>query len=338
MPKIGVGRLVLLACALGLSATARADCPPHSHPYDTTEEGHVTTVHCECDGGYIRTPGGCSPSVAPKAKRSALPSRPRVDCAAAKQRAEQLRASVEQIRQTAERNQEELADWTKMNDEAQKAAIAAAVRFAMASYTADIEKVNRSTKKAERAAAELMKKYGRSRKQATRLRYLAQLRNALAEATPVRAMLITKRGVQLAQDADQTWTVARNTMQNEFRVAANHDANIKEILQDPGFRDAFTGDPAEEPGMEVLTSLWDEAVEDSVKVLSTAGRYEALGGSAVRAGVFVRDAAYAALESLLSTQRVSQDADAAGALAKAAGVWQKQYQTAVNDLRTCVPR
>ena len=90
--------------------------------------------------------------------------------------------------------------------------------------------------------------------------------------------------------------------------------------------------------MEALTSLWDQAVEDAVTVLSTASRYEALGGSAVRAGVFVRDAAYAALESLLSTQRVSQDADAAGALAKAAGVWQKQYETAVQNLRACVPR
>jgi len=336
MPKMGMGGLILV-CALGLSAAARADCPPHSHPYDTTEEGHVTTVHCECDRGFVRSPGGCNPSVAPKPLRSAAPSKPRVDCATAKQRAEQLRASVEQLRQTAERNQEELADWTKMNDEAQKAALAAAVRFAMASYTADIDKVNRSTRKAERTAAELMKKYGNSRKQATRLKYLAQLRNALAEATRVRATLIVKRGVKATQDADQAWTVSRNTMKQEFRVAAKSDANIKEILQDSGFRDAFTGDPAEEPGMEVLTSLWDQAVEDSVKVLSTASRYEALAGSAVRAGVFVRDAAYAALESLLSTQRVIQDADAAGALAKAAGVWQKQYETAVNDLRRCVP-
>src|SRR5215469_15056905 len=70
MPKMGMGGLILV-CALGLSAAARADCPPHSHPYDTTEEGHVTTVHCECDRGFVRSPGGCNPSVAPKPLRSA---------------------------------------------------------------------------------------------------------------------------------------------------------------------------------------------------------------------------------------------------------------------------
>jgi hypothetical protein len=119
-------------------------------------------------------------------------------------------------------------------------------------------------------------------------------------------------------------------------VAANHDGNIKEILQDPAFREAFTGDPVEEPGMEVLTSLWDQAVEDAVEVLSTASRYEALGGSAVHAGIFVRNEAYAALESLLSMQRVSQDFNAAGDLARAAGVLQKQYKTAIDNLRGCI--
>lgn len=340
MPKIGMGSLVLLACALGLSAAARADCPPHSHPYMSTSEGQVTTVHCECDGGFTRTSGGCSRSVPSMSAphRGSREGNSRVNCAAAKARAEQLRASIEQIRKTAERNQEELADWAKMNDEAQKAAIEAALRFTMASYAADIDKADRAARKAERTAAGLLKKYGNSRKQGTRLRYLAQLRNAIAEATPVRATLISKQVVKTAQDADQAWTVARNTMKHEFRVAANRDANIKEVLQDPGFRDAFTGDAAEEPGMEVLTSLWDQAVEDAVTMLSTASRYEALAGSAVGAGVFVRDSAYAALESLLSTQRVSQDADVAGALAKAAGIWQKQYETAVRNLRTCVPR
>ncbi len=303
----------------------------------TTSEDHVTTIHCQCDGGFTRTAGGCSPSVArnPTAHRATERGKPPVDCAAARERAEKVRAAVERIRQTAERNQEELADWAKMNDEAQKAALAAALRFAMASYAADLDKAQQAARKAEGHASELIKKYRNSRKQATRLKYLAQLRNAIAEATPVRATLISKQAIDAAKNADDAWTVARNTMKHEFRVAANHDGNIREILQDPAFREAFTGDPAEEPGMEVLSSLWDQAVEDGVEVLSSATRYEALAGSAVRAGIFVRDEAYAALESLLSTQRVVQDATAAGDLAKAAGVLQKQYKTAIDNLREC---
>jgi hypothetical protein len=58
----------------------------------------------------------------------------------------------------------------------------------------------------------------------------------------------------------------------------------------------------------------------------------------VRAAVFVRDSGYNALLSLLSTERVLQQADLATSLAKASGVLQQQNESDVLDLAACTSR
>lgn len=259
-------------------------------------------------------------------------------CEIAKRRAEAARTAVERIRSAAAANQQELSDWKKMNDEAQKAAIWAAVQFALERYTADIAQVGEATKKAEVKAAALMEQYAAAYKSGARQRYLALLRNAIAEATPLRISLFSKGMVETASDANQAWAVARNTMNHEFRVAMHHDERLKEVLQDPGFRDAFIGDPNAEPGMDVLTILWDQAVSDTAKALTTATRYESLAVPAVSAGIFVREEAYEALKSLLSTERVGQATSVAGDLAKASGILQREYQAIIDEVRMCTTR
>lgn len=256
-------------------------------------------------------------------------------CTIAEEQAAGIRARIEQIRKTAEQNQEELASWKQMNDEAQKAALWAAIDFAMASYSANADQAARTSEKLEGKATELARKYSNSRKEATRLKYLAQLRNAIVEAAPARWTSVSKQTVEAAADAREAWQAARYTMKNQFAVAAKHDQNLNALLQDRDFKAAFASDPGEEAGMEGLTLLWDQAVQDSLKALSTAQQYAELTGPAVRAGVFLREASYDAVESLFSTQRVIQDAAVAGKLAQAAGVLQKRYKSAIDDLHTC---
>lgn len=52
--------LVVLLFAAGASmAQAQDACPPNAAPYDTTTDGDTTTVHCQCDPGYIIGDDGC---------------------------------------------------------------------------------------------------------------------------------------------------------------------------------------------------------------------------------------------------------------------------------------
>jgi len=40
-------------------AHAQESCPPNAEPYATTNDGDTTTVHCQCDPGYIIGGDGC---------------------------------------------------------------------------------------------------------------------------------------------------------------------------------------------------------------------------------------------------------------------------------------
>lgn len=257
------------------------------------------------------------------------------DCAAAEKQAEQDRKAIETVRQTAEQGQEELGEWSKMNGDAQKDALWAAVEFAMASYAADTDQVAKSVSKLNSKADLLTKKLLTSPKYEARLKYLRELRAARKQLAPAKMVLASKEVVTAAADADQAWSIARKTMQNEFRVAAKHNDAMQQVLKDPGFRDAFVGDPDDAPGMEVVSALADQAVDEAVKAASTLAQYEKFTGPTVRAGVFVREEAYNALKSLLSTKRVLQQNDVAGQLAKATGVLQGQYKKSIDALRLC---
>jgi hypothetical protein len=53
-------------------AHAQASCPPHASAYATTTDGDTTTVHCQCDRGYIIGGDGCI--AAPVSAEPALPT------------------------------------------------------------------------------------------------------------------------------------------------------------------------------------------------------------------------------------------------------------------------
>jgi hypothetical protein len=258
-----------------------------------------------------------------------------IDCGAAQQQAELDRAAIERLRAANEQNQEELSDWTKMNKSAQKDALWAAVEFAMADYAADAERAATSVSKLQNQVAFLTKRTAKSNKQKTRLKYLVELQQARAALAHARVVHVSKKIVDTAASANDAWTVARREMEAEFRVAAKHDVRIREQLQEPGFKEAFTGDPNDAPAMEVLETLSDQAIDDISKASLAAEQYEKLAGPAVRVGIFVRDSAYSALESILSTQRVLQAADVAGRLAQASGVMQERYKKSIDALRKC---
>jgi len=320
---VGLG---LLVGGLFLPARAQAQaCPANSEPYSTEDTPTGTITHCQCISGYVLTNGSCQ----------LQPAATQPDCDAVRQQVATDRAEIDKLQSINESNQEELSSWTSMGMSAKKDFLWSAFEFVAGEYAADAEQAAESVSKLKKQAAYLNKKMIKASKQKTRLKYFMELEQAEAALTPKRAVFISKKVVETAANADQAWHVARPEMENEFRVAAKHNAAIWEQLQDPKFRDAFTGDPNDAPAEEVLGSLADQAVDDTAKALVTAERYAKLAGPTVRVGIFVRDAAYEALKVVLSDERVSQQADVAGQLARAASVMQERYKKSIDALRKC---
>jgi hypothetical protein len=270
------------------------------------------------------------------AEKTAAAKERRAQCAAALRQAEMDRRQIERQRQNIEMSQQELAEWSRLNEEAQKKALVAAVKFTVGTYTADIQSARASVSKLERHAAYLAKKAAQSRKYSTRMKYAAQLDSTLDRLDPKWAELMEKELLKAALDAEKAWSVARNTMHHEFRVAARHNESIRELLSDPAFRDAFSGDDIDTPGLDTFSTLAQSASEEIARFAVGLERYGKFTGPAVRAAVFVRDAAYSALLSWESTERVVQQSDeVAGDLARATASLQAQYKKSVDAVRGC---
>ncbi len=257
------------------------------------------------------------------------------NCEAVARQAEQDRAQIERQRRTNEASQEELAEWSKLNEEAQKKAVEAALMFTLNVYAANVDNVRKSLSKLERHADYLAKMAKQSRKLQARTKYLARLDSTLGKVGLKWVDVMGRTGLQHGLDIEEAWSISRDTMHHEFRVASKHNEAMREALKDPGFKEAFTGDDIDTPGMDVLTTLTDHAVEELGKFELGLQRYEKFTGPTIRAAVFVRDAAYSALLSTLSTQRVLQQNDLAGEAAKAARALQLQYQKSVDALHAC---
>ena len=321
--------IVVLGLAVGglfLPSRAQAQtCPPNSEPYSTEETSTGTTTHCQCISGYVLTNGSCQ----------LQPAATQLDCDAARQRVAADRAEIDKLQSANESNQEELSSWTSMGMSAKKDFLWSAFEFVAGEYAADAEQAAESVSKLKKQAAFLSKKMTKASKLKTRLKYFFELDQAEAALIPKRATFISKKVVETAASADDAWKVSRGTMEHEFRVAAKHNAAIREQLQDPEFREAFTGDPNDAPATEVLETLSDKAIDDISKASLAAEHYAKLAGPTVRVGIFVRDAAYEALKVVLSDERVSQQADVAGQLARAASVMQERYKKSIDALRTC---
>jgi len=256
-------------------------------------------------------------------------------CTLAAQQAQADRQEIERQMRTNEMSQEELGEWNKLNAKAQIDALVDGVKFVFGEFVADIDPVRGSVSRLERRAADLTQKATQSKKYGTRLKYLSQLNAVLDQLEPMQGNLLDKTLVKTGLDTEAVWNLARNTMKHEFRVARNQNQQMREVLSDPGFKEAFTGEDAETPGLDVFSGLVDEAVEEEAKFLVGLDKYERFTGPTIRAAVFVRDASYDALVSFLSTERVLQQSELAGALAKSAGALQKKYKKSVDALQAC---
>ncbi len=245
------------------------------------------------------------------------------------------REEIERQMRSNEASQEELREWNKLNEKAQYDAVVAGIKFAAGEFAADAELVRGSVSKLERHAVYLAKKADQSRKLKTRMMYVSQLDATLGPLNAMQHTLMAKAAVKTGLDIEKAWGPSRDTMHHEFRVARKHNGSIREVLKDHAFKEAFTGEDIDTPGLDVLSSLVEQAGEELGKMELGLQRYEKFTGPSIRAAVFVRDSAYSALLSALSTQRVLQQSDLAGSLAKAAGVLQERYKKSIDSLHDC---
>jgi hypothetical protein len=167
------------------------------------------------------------------------------------------------------------------------------------------------------------------------MKYAAQLEATLADLEPKQLGLMAQEIVKAGLTADKTWNLVRNTIHHEAGVARNRNAAVREMLRDPEFKEAFAGGDLDTPGLDVLASLTQTAGEELGKLELGLERYGKFTGPAIRAAVFVRDASYSALLSGLSTQRVLQQNDLAGDLARATASLQAQYKRSIDAVRAC---
>ncbi len=259
----------------------------------------------------------------------------RLACATAGQQAEQDRREIGRLRENMEASQAELQDWSRVNQQAQKAALLSAVKFTLGQYAGDVERVSRSVTRLDRQAKLLIGNAQRARKHASRLKYTAALDAKIEQLMLRHRSLIGKELVQASLSAEQAWTLARGTLHHEFRVASRHNEELRSLLRDPGFKDAFSGDDWDTPGADVVSTLVEQAGDDLMQSYVRLDRYVKYTGPAVKAFVFIRDSWYSALMSGLSTERVLQQSELTGEQAIAAGVMQRRYATTVNLLRAC---
>lgn len=258
------------------------------------------------------------------------------DCQAAKRQADLDRTAIQRQLATNEMNQAERAEWEKLNGEAQKQAVLASVSFVVGAYAEDVEPVRDSVSKLDAQVAFLAKKAAKSRKFSTRMKYAAQFDAAAGELAPKIGTLLAKEIAEKASDAEEVWYLAHNTMQHEFRVAAKRNQDIRDALKDPEFKEAFSGDDLDTPGLDALSILAEKALEETGNFAFKLTKYEHYTGPAVNAAVFVRDAWYSARLSYESTERVKQQNDVAGDFARAAAVLQLQYKRSIDAVHACL--
>lgn len=256
-------------------------------------------------------------------------------CQKAARRAEADLREIRRQRRSNELNREEMAEWSSASKQAQTDALKAAVFYVAGVFIDDLDAVRSSVAKLERRAATMDKKAAFSKKHTTRLKYLAELHGLLEELQPRRLKLMAREVTKVGMDVNAVWQLSKNTMQHEFRVARNRNQKIHEMLKEPEFKETFAGEDLDTPGLEVVSTLTDQAVEETGKFLMKARRYERLVGPAVSAGAFARDTLYSALLSYHSTQRVLQQSSLASVFAKSLRALQKQYQNDIDAVRAC---
>lgn len=255
-----------------------------------------------------------------------------------KQTCDQAAAHMRQVRAEIGKNQaqnratrEELDRWTALNKEAQKEAVMASLRFVLGQYASKLDQSMQSLQKLDAQILKLIATSRNTRKLANQQKLYQQIAGKIQALQPKLREAGARWGAQTLVDGDSLWNAANKTLQHEFRVASKHNQSIRELLQDPAFREAFAGDEVDKPSVDLLSALVEKAIEDSASVLKWIEEYEGQIGTATRAVVFVRDAAYAMTASYLSTERVLQQNEVATLVAKASAALQKEYKRSVDD-------
>lgn len=256
-------------------------------------------------------------------------------CDAVRARADRTRKAIERSRNDIAASQRELDFWTRMNGEAQKGALLAGTKFLLGQYAANTASSAAKLEKLRREADRLSKKYGQSRKGGVRTMYMRQLRDTVAKMSAPTRDLVARVGVNRALTAEEQWSVIRNTLKTEFNAASQRDAEVIKLIQSSQFKAAFQGDGIETAEWDLLASLAEDAARSVGEHLLNVEQYAASVAPAVRAFDFARDATYNGLLSALSTQRVLQQADLAGDLARASAILQERYEDDVLDAAAC---
>lgn len=321
-------RLVLLPALFALLAPttspARADgCPSGTVQIGQTQEetADEIIVHPICK------------------RQKPVAAKPAADeCDAAERQAERDRAEIERNKGANEVSQEELAAWTAQSKKARFETVKAGVVYVLGRYAEDIGTVDSSLSKLEKQASKLANEMAGARDSEKRYEFLSQLNDTKELLRPMQIKQVTKGLSEYATNVDKGFGIVKNTMYNQFRVAAKHNAKLKEILNDPEYKDAFTGDDIDTPIRDVMTSLTETALENADKLAAGLEEYGSLLGPTVKTVAFVRDVSYNALLFSISEDRVRQQSDVAGQLARASAALQKRYKKTVDTLRACAAK
>lgn len=256
-------------------------------------------------------------------------------CEVAQTRAARTRAAIEALRRELATNRSELDYWGKLNADAQKGAIEAAAKYFLGEYAANQLTQTKSLNRLVREAERLSGKAGNARKAEMQAMYLRQLHQVVTRMAKPTSDLLLRGAAQKTLDAESRWSVVRDTLRVEMNYARKNDEELKQLLESPGFRDAFKSSELDSPGHDLAGSVVEDALSEVGKRLLTLEAFQANVAPQVRAAVFVRDLGYNVLLSQLSTNRVVQQSDVAGQLAKASGVLQGQYQDDILDSVAC---
>ena len=231
--------------------------------------------------------------------------------------------------------QQELASWSKLNADAQDDALIAGAKFVAGEYAvggaAAVSKVTKLAREVERVS----RKTKNARDAKVRLMYARKLHAEIDRMRVPLTELLARGKTGKILDIEERRGVVRDTLHAEFKVASARDDELRRILESSPFKKSFSGEGINTPGLDLLATLAEDAGKEiGIRVL-TLKKFESMTGPHVRAVVFVRDATYNALLSILSTQRVLQQNDLVGDLARASGVLQEKYQIDVDALREC---
>ncbi|HEX8925292.1 MAG TPA: hypothetical protein VF786_05840 [Terriglobales bacterium] len=259
----------------------------------------------------------------------------RAECADIERQVEADRREMERMLKEHRTNQEELERWSQLNSKAQKDAVLAGVKFVFSRYAADADDVRESVGSLQQKTEVLARQSQQAQTAARRMKVAARLAAANAELKPLQATALLKGAAEHGEEAIEFWHAARDTMYDEFRVAAHHNQQIREALEDPELRDAFVGDDVETPARDVMLQLAESALKESTKLAKTLERYTPLVGRTVDAATFCIDASYDAVLSYVSNELVGQQNELAGELARSSAALQQKYKRSIDRLQAC---